>query len=123
MRAATERCRPPAPPTTTRSPSGDQRRIAERQRRQVEPRERLHQAEAGRLVVAEHVAGHDAAVVEVQPDRLGLGDQIADGEHQAVLADQHAVAGALGAERLGGEGIGRDDRAQPHHRGERASRS
>ena len=93
--------------------------VAERQGRQIELRERLHQPEAGRLVVAEHVARHHAAVIEMQPDRLGLGDQVPDGEHHAVLADQHAVAGALGAERLGRERVARDDRMQPHHRGER----
>ena len=49
----------------------------------------------------------------------GFGDQIADGQHQAVV-DQHAVAGALGAQRLGGEGVGRDDRMQADHRGKRA---
>ena len=35
------------------------------------------------------------------------------------VADQHAVAGALGAKRLCGERIGRNDGAQPHHRGQR----
>ena len=64
MRAATERWRPPAPPTTTRSPTDAAARIAERERRHVELRQRLHQAEAGLLVVAEHVAGHGAAVDE-----------------------------------------------------------
>ena len=55
----------------------------------------------------------------MQPDRFGLGDQIADGEHQPVV-DQHAVAGALAAERVGGEGVGRDDGVQADHRGQRA---
>ncbi len=63
--------------------------------------ERLHQAEAGLLVVAEHMTGRDAAVAEGQPDLLGLGDQIADRENDAVVADEDAVAGALGTERLG----------------------
>src|ERR1044072_5627243 len=93
--------------------------VAERERRKVELGERLHQPEAGRLVVAEHVALHHAAVIEMQPDRLGLGDQIADGQHQPALVDQHAVAGALGAEGLGGEGVVRNDRVQSHHRRER----
>ena len=64
--------------------------------------------------------GHDAAVAQGEPDLLGLGDQIADGEHDAVFADQHAVAGALGAERLGGEGVGRHDRADADDGAERA---
>ncbi len=65
------------------------------------------------------MARHDAPVIEMQPDRLGLGDQITDGENHAVLADQHPIARALGAERLGGEGVAWDDRVQSHHRGER----
>ena len=94
-------------------------RRADRQRRQIELAERLHQAEAGLLVEAERMALHHAAVAEMQPDGFGFGDQIADGEHQAVV-DQHAVAGALDAQRLGGEGVGRDDRMQADHRGQRA---
>ena len=60
-----------------------------------------------------------AAVAEMQPDGFGLGDQIADGQHQAVV-DQHAVAAAFGAERGGAEGVRRDDRVQADHGGERA---
>ena len=62
------------------------------------------------------MAFHHVAVAEMQPDGLRFGDQIADGQHQAVV-DQHAVAGALDAERFGGEAIGRDDRMQADHRG------
>ena len=65
MRAATERCRPPAPPTTTRSPTDTRARLADRQRRQVEPRQRLDQAEAGRLVVGQHGAGHARPSISV----------------------------------------------------------
>ena len=65
------------------------------------------------------MAGNRAAVREMQPDRFRLGDEVADGEHHAV-ADQDAVAGALGAERLGGEGIGGNDGAQSHQRGQGA---
>ena len=88
-------------------------------RRQIDLAERLHQAEAGLLVEAERMAFHHVAVAEMQPDGLRFGDQIADGQHQAVV-DQHAVAGALDAERLGGEAVGRDDRMQADHRGQRA---
>ena len=70
-------------------------------------------------IEAERMALHDAAVAEMQPDGFGLGDEIADGQHQPVV-DQHAIAGALGAERLRAEGVGRDDRMQPDHRGQRA---
>ena len=86
-------------------------RCAERQCRQVDLAERLHQAEAGLLVGAERVALDHAAVAQMQPDLLGLGDQIADGQHQPVV-DQHAVAGALAAQGVGGEGVGRDDGVQ-----------
>ena len=92
---------------------------ADRQRRQVELGQRLHQAEAGLLVDRERMARRDAAVMHVDPDGLGLGDQVADREDQAV-AEQHAVAGALVAERLRGEGVGRDDGMQADDRGQRA---
>ena len=92
-------------------------RLPDRQCRQPEPRQRLHQPEPGHLVVGDHVAGNRAPVREMEPDGLGLGNEVADGEHHAV-ANQNAVAGALGAERLGGEGVGRNDRPQPHHRGQ-----
>ena len=36
------------------------------------------------------------------------------------LADQDAVAGALGAEDLRGEGVRRDERADAHHRSQGA---
>ena len=94
-------------------------RGADLERRQIDLAERLHQAETGLLVEAERMALHHAAVAEMQPDRFGLGDQIADGEHKAVV-DQHAVAGALDTERVGSEGIRRNDRMQADHRGQRA---
>jgi hypothetical protein len=104
--------RPPAPPTTTRSP------ICVAQRIDVHAAERLHQAEAGDRIEAERMAFHDATVAEVQPDRLGLGDEIADGEHQSVV-DHDAVADALGAERLRGECVGRNDGVQADDGGKR----
>ena len=67
--------------------------------------ERLHETEAALEIEAERMAFDDAAVAEMQPDRFGLGDQIADGQHQPVV-DQDAVAGALGAQRLRAEGVG-----------------
>ena len=66
----------------------DPRRAAERQRRQVEPAQRLDQAEAGLLVIGQRMARDGAAVIGVDPDRLGLGDEIADGEDQPVVADR-----------------------------------
>jgi hypothetical protein len=51
---------------------------------------------------------HDAAVAEMKPHGIGFGDQIANGEHKAIV-DEDAVAGAFDAECVGGEGIRRDD--------------
>jgi putative membrane protein len=93
-------------------------RTAQRQRRQVEMRQRLHHAEAGLLVIAEHVAGHHFAAAERDPDVVGLGDQIADGEHDAVAAHQHAMAGALRAQRLRRERVRRNGGADADHRGQ-----
>ena len=81
--------------------------------------ERLHQPETAFGIEAERVARHHAPVAEMQPDGFGLGDEIADGQHQAFV-DQHAVAGAFGAERVGAEGVGRNDRMQADHRSQRA---
>ena len=92
---------------------------AERQGRQIEASQRLQQAEAGLLVEGQHVAGNDASAAVADPDGLGLGDQIADGEHQAVVADDDAVPRPLGAQRLGGEGVGGDDRLDADDRGQR----
>ena len=88
--------------------------LADLERRHVELGERLNEAEAGLLVVAQHMAGHGAAVVETEPDRLGFRNQVADGQHQAVAANEHAVAGAFGAERFRGVGVARNDGAKPH---------
>ena len=118
--AAGERAGAPADAAQHDAVAGLRRsRRADRQRLEIETAERLHQAEAGFPIEAERMAFHHPAVAEMQPDGLGLGDQIADGQHQPV-ADHHAIAGALGAERLGGEGIGRNDGMQPDHRGQRA---
>src|SRR5262249_48788556 len=46
------------------------------------------------------------------PDGARLGDEVADGEDEAVLADDDAVAGALRAEDLRGERVVRDLRPQ-----------
>ena len=65
------------------------------------------------------MARHSTAGMVDQPDGLGFGDQIADGQHQAIRRarrrDGHAAAGALSAQRVSGEGIGRDNSAQLNH--------
>src|SRR5512133_530093 len=62
------------------------------------------------------MAGNDLAGIGGKPDLLGFGNQIAYGEHQAVLADHHAIAYALGAEYPAGERILGYFGAQQHHR-------
>src|SRR6185436_19806985 len=119
--ARLERARPPAV-------AGDddvaadlhRRHAAAHERRDAELAERLHQAEAGGLVVGEREAADHRALVGGHPDRARLGDQVADGEDEAVLADDDAVADALGAEQRRGERVVGHDRAQVHHRVERA---
>ena len=94
-------------------------RRADRQPIEIDAAERLHQAEAGDGIEAQRMAFDHAAVAEMQPDRLGFGDQIADRQHQSVI-DHHAIAGALGPERLRGKGVGRDDGVQAYDGGKRA---
>ena len=81
--------RPPAPPTTTRSPTAARARTA----RATAPADRAAPAPApGRTRSPGRSRAHGPAPtrpsLKVQPDRLGLGDQIADGQHDAVLADR-----------------------------------
>jgi hypothetical protein len=64
--------------------------------------ERQHEAHAGREVVRERMTLDDAVVVRRDPDRLGFRDEVADRHDEAVVADDHAVAGALGAEHRRG---------------------
>jgi hypothetical protein len=51
----------------------------------------------------------------MHPDGFSFGDEIANSEDQAVI-DQHAIAGAFGAQRLGRERIFRDDAMEADHR-------
>jgi hypothetical protein len=67
------------------------------------------------------MAGNGAAVVRRQPHFLGLGDQVSDGQHETVGADHDTLAHALGPERIGRKGIGRNRRAQGHDRGKGAA--
>src|SRR5437763_2427177 len=59
------------------------------------------------------MARHGAADTRGQPDRLRLGDQIADRQDQAVFADQDTAAGTLGAQGSGGKGVLRDGGVEP----------
>src|SRR5439155_21574370 len=56
------------------------------------------------------------SAVSAEPDHLRLGDQVPDGKDQAVPADHHAAADALGAEDRGGKGVVRHLGAQHDHR-------
>ena len=71
------------------------------------------------LIDGRKVPGTVLAYDQGEPDRVGLGDEIADRQHQPVGADQNAIAGALGAERVRGEGVGRNDGAHTDHGRER----
>ena len=73
--------------------------IAEAHRLEVDRPVGAHQAEAAFIVVAHDVGGQFVAVDVGDGDAVGLHDQVADGEDQAVVADQGAVTLALGAQR------------------------
>ena len=92
------------------------RRRAARKRRCTEPAQGLHQTESADSVVRQGVARQDGTVVGRQPDRLRLGDQIADREHQAVVADDDCAAGSFGTENRCGERVLGDFRTQQDHR-------
>lgn len=94
---------------------GHAARIAEPRGRNVERAERLHEAETSRLVVAENMARRDAAGSGGEPDLLRLGDQVANGQDDSVLADQHGVPGPFRAQGRGGECVGRGPRGEADH--------
>jgi len=56
------------------------------------------------------------ALVRVQPDGRRFGDQIADGQHESIVADDDAVADSFGAEDPGGKRVLGNLGAQQHHR-------
>ena len=98
-------------------------RAAELERRAIEVAQRLDEAEAGLRIDGERVSRGDPALSVGEPDVLGLGDQIADRQHKAALADDDAAAGALLAERLGGESVLRNCGLNGNDRFERAVQS
>ena len=77
-------------------------RVAQRQGRQIQRLQRHDQPKACRRIYAQGVSGNAPPVAGDQGDLLGLGDQIADGQDQACLADHDAIAQALDAQGLGG---------------------
>ncbi len=78
-------------------------RAAEAQGRQVEVTKGLHQPKTGLLVVSDHMRRDYPLIMSGQPDFFGFGDEIADGEDQAIIVDHRTTAFADGAERCGGE--------------------
>ncbi len=58
MRATTECLRPPAPATTTGSPTLAEFELPIGNAGQAEPRQRLHQAESSLLIIGKHMAGN-----------------------------------------------------------------
>src|SRR5258705_11987036 len=84
------------------------------QRRYAETAERLNESESCRLVVRKRVTRDRQAAIGRQPDAAGFGNEIADGEDEAVVADDDTVASALRAEDRSSEGIFGDFRAQLH---------
>ena len=111
-----DRMLPAAGPGHDDALSGRRRaRFTQRQNRQVETPQRLHQSEAGLLVIGEHMAGNHFAFVSGEPDRFGFHDEVADRQRHAV-ADQHRIAAAFGAQRFRGERVRGHDRVQVHHR-------
>src|SRR5262249_56635217 len=68
-------------------------RLPERQCGHVEAIQPLQQAAPTLPVVAKHMAGSDPTGGEGDPHLPGLGDQIADGEQDAVLAVENAATG------------------------------
>src|ERR1700740_1230095 len=64
------------------------------------------------------MAGYGTAALRGEPNRLGLGDEIANRQNETISADQDTAAGTFDAQRPGGESVLRnlcpqaDDRAQ-----------
>ncbi len=110
------RLAPPMPATSSGSPASGLRRPPERHRVDAQRRERAHHAEAGGRVVADHAGGNDAAARQQQVDLVGLDQQVADGEHQAVAVDDDARALAHAAERGVRARVAQRQRAQADHR-------
>ena len=95
-------------------------RIAQFQRRCVQPAQRLHQAKAGLLVIGQRVARHSPPLGRGNPDRLRLRDQIADGGDQPLVVDDHAAAGALRPKGAGGVSVRRNEGLKIDHGAEGA---
>src|ERR1700751_955499 len=65
----------------------------------IEATQWQYEPEPRHLVVSQSVPRNDGALVGGQPDRIGFGDQVPDGEHQSIATNYNAMAYSLGAER------------------------
>jgi len=71
----------------------------QRRRPHAQRHQRLHEAETARLVVGQHARRHAAAGIGDEFDALGFQNQVADGQHDAVVGDEHTRAAAFAAQR------------------------
>jgi hypothetical protein len=94
---------------------------ASRDRAHSQRREREHEAKPGREVVRDGMPRDNGAVVRGEPDRLGLGDEVADRQHQAVVADHDTASRSFGAQDWRGERVVRNVGAQGDHRVDRGT--
>ena len=78
--------------------------------------QRLHQAEAGGQVIGDGAGRQHPPALRQHLDLLGLEDQVADGEHQPVGADDHARAEARAPQGLDGACLRCRGGAQADHR-------
>ncbi len=90
------------------------RRRAELHCRQRDPAERCHEAETGDVVVGHNVRGHRGAIGSGEPDALRLCNEIADGEHEPVWANDDAATDALHAKVVSRKCVVRHLGAEQH---------
>jgi hypothetical protein len=97
-------------------------RAAQRDGFNLQPAQRAQQTESGLVVVSHYLGRHHTLAGQQDLGLDRLQDQIADGQHQAVIVNDHAGAGACGAKHRGGAGVRGNDRTDPDHGVERPRR-
>ena len=95
---------------------GERRRIAQGHGLDAERPVGAQESEAGVVVIPDNRCRDGVPVRGQDLGRLRLQNQVADGQHQAVGADDDAAALALGAKGARGAGIGADIGAHADHR-------
>ena len=96
-------------------------RIAKPYGRRAELRRGAHQAEAGLVVIGDDVGGHRLSARTLHRHRRGLENEVADGEHEAAVIDDDAVALASAAKSRGRARVRRNLGAESHHGGDHVS--